>query len=153
MAAPIARTFRARLGGAGKAEIPLIEIPFDVKKVFGKARAPVVITVNGFSFRSTVSVYGGKSLVGLRRDYREAAKVELGELITITLASDDQPRTVEVPKDFAAALKKSKAAAARWDALSYTHRKEHVEAIEGAKKPETRARRIANALKLLDAKK
>ena len=146
------KTFRARLGGGAKGEIPLVLIPFDVKKTFGKARAPVVITVNGFSFRSTVSVYGGQSLVGLRTDYRKAAKVEIGEMITITLEPDDKPREVAVPKDLAAALKRKKGAAAGWEKLSFTHRREHVEAIEGAKKPETRARRIEKAIEMLEAK-
>jgi hypothetical protein len=152
MTAPIKKTFRARLGGGDAGDIPLIEIPFDVKKTFGKARAPVVITVNGYSFRSTVAVYGGKSLVGLRKSHREAAKVEIGELISITLESDDKPREVEVPTDLATALKKTKGALAKWEKLSFTHQREHVEAIEGAKKPETRTRRIANAMKMLAAR-
>src|SRR3954462_6131576 len=109
MAPSTGKTFRAKLGGRDGGDIPLIEIPFDVKATFGKARPPVVITINGgFSFRSTVSVYGGKSLIGIRRDYREAAKGELGEEVEITLTSDDAPREVEVPKDLAAALRKSK---------------------------------------------
>ncbi len=152
MAAAKKKTFDARLGGDEGGDIPLVEVPFDVKATWGKARPPVVVTVNGFSFRSTVSVYGGKSYVGLRRDYREAAKVRLGDRITVTLALDEAPREVAVPKDFAAALKGQKGAAERWAKLSYSHQKEHVLAIEGAKKPETRARRIANALQLLKAK-
>jgi hypothetical protein len=147
------KKFSARLGGEEGGDIPLLEIPFDVKASFGKARPPVVVTVNGFSFRSTVSVYGGKSYVGLRRDYREAAKVHLGDLLDVTLESDDAPREVAVPADFAAALKKKKGMLERWEKLSFSHRKEHVQAIEEAKKPETRVRRIANALKILESKR
>ena len=72
---------------------------------------------------------------------------------TFGKTSDTAPREVEVPKDLASALKKSKGAAAGWEKLSYTHRKEHVLAIEEAKKPQTRARRVANALKMLAARK
>jgi hypothetical protein len=152
MSAPIEKTFRALLGGEAQASLPVIEVPFDVKRVFGKARAPVVITINGFSFRSTVAVYGGKSLVGIRKECRVAAKVKIGQMVEITLRSDDAPREVELPEDFAAAIKSRKGAAG-WAKLSYTARKEHVEAIESAKKPETRARRIERALSMLEARK
>ena len=58
-------------------------------------------------------------------------------------------RVVEVPADFQEALKADEAAKARFDSLSYSHRKEHVKAIEEAKKPETRRRRIEKALEML----
>jgi hypothetical protein len=145
------KTFRAKLGGAA-GKLPMLEVPFDVKATFGKARAPVVVTVNGFSFRTTVSVYGGKSYVGLRTDYRAAAKVKIGEQISVTLEPDDAPRVVKVPPELAAALKKNKAAQEQWKALSFTHQREHAEAILGAKKDETRIRRVANAIKMLNQK-
>jgi uncharacterized protein YdeI (YjbR/CyaY-like superfamily) len=68
----------------------------------------------------------------------------------VRIALDTGVRAVEVPADLAKAFKTHRAAAKRWEALSYTHRREYVEAITGAKKPETRARRIANALRVLE---
>lgn len=143
-----AKKFNAKLGGdAG--EVPLIELPFDVKAEFGRARAPVKVTVNGYTFATTVAVYGGVSNVGLRKSHREAAGVEIGETVNVTIEPDTSERTVDVPKELAAAFKKDKAAKAAWGKLSFTHQREHAEAIEEAKKPETRARRVEKALEML----
>lgn len=131
----------------------MVELPFDAKEELGKARAPVKVTINGFTFRTTVAVYGGKYFIGIRRSNREAAGIEAGDSITMHVELDEEERTVTAPKDLAKALAKSARAKKKWDALSYTHKREHVEAIESAKKPETRARRIARAIEMLLEKK
>lgn len=125
-----------------------IAIPFNVKEVWGSAGlTPVRGTINGFAFRSSVApMGGGKHYMVVNKQMREGAGVKGGEMITVVMERDDEPRTVEVPKDFAAALRKNKQAQAKWDKLSYTYRKEHVKAIEEAKKPETRTRRIEKAI-------
>lgn len=125
-----------------------IELPFDVKAVFGRARPPVHVTVGAHSYRSTVAVMSGRVFVPFRRSHREAAGVIEGEPFSVTLTLDTAPRTVDVPDDLRAALEATDAWA-RWDALSFTHQREHVEAVEQAKKPETRARRIANCVAML----
>ncbi|APR76574.1 Hypothetical protein A7982_01921 [Minicystis rosea] len=127
----------------------MIEIPFDVKALFGKARPPVRVTVNGYTYPSTVSVYSGRSYLPLRRSHREKAKIEPGATVDVIVELDTSERTVEVPDDLAAALAKNAKARTAWEKLSFTHRREHVEAILSAKKPETRARRVANALAML----
>ena len=126
-----------------------VPVPFDPKVVFGKSRAPVTVTLNRYTYRSTIFAMGGAHFVPLRRSHREAAGLEGDETLGVRIALDTAVREVEVPADLARAFKKHRDAARRWDALSYTHRREHVEAILAAKKPETRARRIEKALRAL----
>jgi bifunctional DNA-binding transcriptional regulator/antitoxin component of YhaV-PrlF toxin-antitoxin module len=138
-----AQRFQATLEGPG------VEVPFDVRAEFGRARPPVRGTIEGVPFRSTVMVYGGRSYLGFRRELREEAGVDDGDTVTIEVERDDEPRVVTVPDDLAAALARDPAAQAKWDRLSYTHRREHVEAIEAAKREETRRRRVEGALDML----
>ena len=126
-----------------------IPVPFDPKAVFGKVRAPVVVRLGGHSYRSTIAAMGGTVCVPLRRSNREAAGLEGGETITVELELDTGVREVAPPRDLVAALRAAPPAWDRWRELSFTHQREHVEAIEGAKRPETRARRIANAVATL----
>jgi uncharacterized protein YdeI (YjbR/CyaY-like superfamily) len=94
---------------------------------------------------------GGERFVPLRTSHREAAGVSAGERVRVTLTRDDEPRVVAVPKDLAAALRKAGATAA-WKRLSFTHQREHVEAILGAKKVETRARRVEACVKMVSVR-
>ncbi len=126
-----------------------IPVPFDPKAVFGKVRAPVVVRLGGHSYRSTIAAMGGTVFVPLRRSNREAAGLEGGETMTVELELDTSPREIAPPADLVAALRAAPPAWQRWRELSFTHQREHVEAIEGAKRPETRARRIANAVAML----
>ncbi len=130
-------------------EIALIVVPGDVRAVFGKARPAVVATLGKYAFRTTIMVYGGKSYVGVRKSHREAGKLAPGQSLAVVIELDDTPRTVTTPKELAAAMKKDAKARAAWEALSFTHKREHAEAIEDAKKPETRARRVEKALAML----
>jgi hypothetical protein len=145
-------TFSTTLGEDEKGSVALVELPFDPREEFGKARAPVKITVNGVVLRSTVAVYGGRSYIGFRREIREQAKLAPGEKVKIQIELDTAPREVEAPDDLKKALKTDAKARAAWDALSFTHRKEHAQALEDAKKPETRAKRLAKTLEMLKAK-
>jgi hypothetical protein len=129
--------------------ICFIPVPFDPKAAFGKVRAPVTVTLNGYSFRSTIASMGEGPCIPLRRSNREAASLEGTETLRVTLELDELKREVKVPQDLAKALNTEPAAKAKWQALSYTHRREHAEAVEGAKKPETRARRIAGIVSKL----
>lgn len=126
-----------------------IPVPFDPRAVFGKVRAPVVVRLGRHSYRSTIAAMGGTVCVPLRRSNREAAGLEGGETVTVELELDTSPREVAPPADLVAALRAAPPAWDRWRQLSFTHQREHVEAIEEAKRPETRARRIANAVAML----
>jgi len=123
-----------------------VPVPFDPKEAFGKVRAPVRVTLNGYTYRSTIASMGGVVGIPLRKSHREAAGLEGGETLDVTIALDPEERTVAPPADLVAALKAAPPAWDRWQELSFTHQREHVEAVEGAKKPETRARRIAKAV-------
>jgi len=141
-----AKSFKTKLGSG------FVELPFDARKEFGKARPPVRISINGYSFRSTIAVYGGRYYVPVRRERREAAGVKPGDIVQVTIAPDTEARTVEPPAELAAVLAKNGPARAQWESLSYTHKKEHAEAILQAKKPETRARRVQKILEKLTAR-
>ena len=142
-----AKTFKTTIVRDGS--MCFIPLPFDPKPVFGKVRAPVTVTLNGYTYRSTIAAMGGPPCVPLRKSNREAAGLEGGETIQVRLELDTAAREVKPPADFVKALKASPAAWERWRALSYTHQREHVEAIEDAKKPETRARRIERAVRMI----
>jgi hypothetical protein len=142
-----ARRFDAVLGEGG--DRPLVAVPFDVREAYGQARPPVRGTVNGHPFRTTVAVYDGVPYLGFRREVREAAGIELGQTVAIELQRDDDPRVVEPPAELAAALAGDPEAAAAWERLSFTHQREHAEAIEEAKREETRVRRVERTLEML----
>ena len=120
-------------------------LTFDPKSVFGKVRTPVKVTLNGYSYRTTIAAMGGPPFIPLRRSHREAAGLEGGETIEVRVELDTDVRVIEPPADFVKALKSMPPAWQRWGALSYTHQREHVESIEEAKTPVTRARRIARS--------
>jgi hypothetical protein len=145
------RKFTARLVKEGP--ICFIPVPFDPREVFGKVRAPVTVTLNGYTYRSTIAAMGGPPCVPLRRSNREAAGLEGDETVEVTLALDTAKREVKPPADFVKALKARGLAWERWQALSFSHKREYVEAIEEAKKAETRARRIDGAVKTIAARK
>jgi hypothetical protein len=121
-----------------------IKIPYDIRALFGKAKPPVVVTVRAgeeHSYRSTVAVYGGEYYLPLNKANATAAVVTAGEPFEVAIAPDDEPRVVTVPDDLAAAIDEAEVRDG-WDRLSYSHQRENVESVEGAKKPETRQRRI-----------
>ena len=143
-----AKTFKARFGGE-KGETPMVEIPFDVKATYGSARAKVRVTVNGVTLRTTVAVYGGRSYIGFRKEIRDAAGLEMGKTIAVTIEPDAEPRIVDVPTDLQRALAKNAAARKTFESLSYSHKREHAQWVAGAKKEETRARRVARVIEML----
>lgn len=125
-----------------------IHLPFDPVAVFGHARAPVRVDLGGYGYRSTVCRMRGETFVPLRRSHREAAGVVEGEPLTVTLTLDTEERRVDPPADLQAALETA-GKLERWAGLSFTHQREHVDAIEAAEKPDTRARRIVQCLAML----
>ncbi len=134
-------------GGMG-----FIPVLFDPKAVFGKVRAPVRVTINGYTFRSTIGRMGGRTFIPFRRSNQEAARVAAGGRIKVRIAADTAPRIVQVPADLARALQANARLWEQWGKLSYTHQRESVEAVVGAKKPETRVRRIAKVIELVKAR-
>ncbi len=142
-----AKTFKTTIYRDGS--ICFIPISFDPRAVFGKLRAPVKVTLNGHSYRSTIAAMGGVVFIPLRKSNREAAGLEGTETLRVELELDEDERVILPPSDFGKALKRAPPAWGRWQELSFTHQREYVEAIEGAKKPETRARRLAAAVRAI----
>lgn len=150
----MAKRFRVLLEKAEGMDGASITVPFDVEKVFGtRARVPVRGTINGFPYRSSLFPMGGKHLMVVNKAMREGARVKGGETVSVVMERDDEPRVITPPKDFAHALKENEEAQRFWKTLSYTHQKEHVRAVEEAKRPETRGRRIEKAIEMLAAGK
>jgi bacteriocin resistance YdeI/OmpD-like protein/uncharacterized protein DUF1905 len=129
-----------------------IPLTFDPRSVFGKVRAPVKVTLNGYTYRSTIAAMGGPPCIPLRKSNREAAGLEGDETLEVTLALDTEKREVSPPLDFVRALKAASPAWERWRELSYSHQREYVEAIDEAKRPETRSRRIAGAVRAIQVR-
>lgn len=130
----------------------LIPVTFDPREVFGKVRAPVKVTLNGYTYRSTIAAMGGPPCIPLRKSNREAAGLEGGETLEVRLELDTEKRVVTVPADLRRALKAAPPAWERWQGLSYSHQREYVEALEQARKPETRARRLGVAVREIAAR-
>lgn len=122
-----------------------IRVPTEAIVALGTQKRPkVVVSLNGYSYRSTVAAYGDVFMIPLSAEHRGAAGVQANDTVEVTIELDTEPRTVEVPDDLATALAEKVGAAAAFEALSPSTRKEHVRQVESAKAPETRARRIAN---------
>lgn len=121
-----------------------IRVPAEaIAALGGKKKPPVIVTVNAFTYRSTVAAYGDVFMLPLSQERRAAAGVAAGDVVEVTLELDTEPRTVEVPEDLAAALAAKPGARAAFDALAYSTRKEHARQVTEAKAQETRERRIA----------
>jgi hypothetical protein len=126
-----------------------VEVPFDVEQLFGRKRMPIVVTVNGVKYRTTVAIYAGRYFFPMRREIREQAGIEPNGKVTVTIERDLAPRVVEAPPDLMKAIRKHAPAHARWKTWSYTHQKEIVEWVTSAKRPETRERRVEKAIAML----
>ena len=127
-----------------------IEVPPEVIEALGAGKKPPVkVTVNGYEYRNTVAVMGGKYMISFSSDKRAATGIQGGDPIVVDLELDTAPRTVEVPHDLLAALDAAPGAREAWERLAPSHKKAHVTAVESAKTPETRQRRIAKAVESL----
>ena len=146
-----ARKFRVKIVRDGS--MCFIPVPFDPKPLFGRVRAPVKVTLNGYTYRSTIASMGGTVCIPLRKSNREAAGLEGNETLDVTLEMDSEKREIKPPPDLTKALKAAPPAWDRWSELSFSHQREYVESLEEAKKPETRQRRLEQAVAAIAARK
>ena len=138
--------FTATIVQSGKTAIG-IEVPPAVVATLDSSKKPSVsVTLNGYTYRSTVAVMGGKFLIPVSKEVRSAAGVAGGDTLEVEVALDTAPRVLELPEDFALALSGDAAAKASFEGLSYSNRRRHTLSIEGAKTLETRARRVHKAI-------
>jgi hypothetical protein len=127
-----------------------VRVPDEIVEALGSGKRPAVkITINGFTYRSTVAVMGGDYMVGVSAENRAGAGVRGGDVVDVDIDLDTAPREVNVPADFAAALDAAPNARRTFDGLSYSNKSWHVLQITGAKTDETRQRRIAKSLDAL----
>ena len=141
--------FRATVEQSGKTAtgVPVPETV--VKALDGGKRPPVRVTINGYTYRSSIAPMDGRFMIGVSAENRAKAKVAGGDVVDVDVELDTEPREVDVPKDLATALKKDAKARKTFEALSFSNRRWHVESIEGAKTDETRQRRIAKSVAAL----
>lgn len=143
------RTFQAVIesaegGGA------FVAIPFDVEHVFGQKRVKVKATIDGEPYRGSLVRMGGAChLLGVLKEIREKIGKGPGDQVLVTVEEDTEPRLIDVPSDLQEALASSPAAEACFQRLSYTHQREYLRWIEGAKREQTRRSRIARAVAML----
>jgi hypothetical protein len=137
--------FRSEVELGGKTATGIV-VPDEVVAELGSKRPAVLVTINGYRYRSTVARMGGKFMLPVSAEVRAGSGVAAGDTVDVEVEPDTEPRTVEVPDDLAAALAAEPAAQAAFAALSYSNQRRHVLAVEGAKAAETRARRVAKTV-------
>jgi Domain of unknown function (DUF1905)/Bacteriocin-protection, YdeI or OmpD-Associated len=127
-----------------------VEVPAKIVEGLGKGkRPPVHVTINGHTYRSSVASMGGKFMLGISAENREAAGVKAGDEVQVTLEADTEIREVTVPSDLKKALADDATASKFFDSLSYSNKLRQVLSIEQAKTDDTRQRRILKVVSML----
>src|SRR3981189_3334361 len=141
--------FRANIELAGKTATG-IEVPAAVVTKLGSSKKPAVrVTIKGYTYRSTVASMGGRFMLPVSAEVREATGVAARDKVDVDVELDTAPRVVTVPADFARALTREPAAKRFFEGLSFSNKQRIVIAIESAKTPETRERRIGKSVSSL----
>jgi hypothetical protein len=143
------QTFRTMIIQTGKTACG-IEVPAPVVETLGGGKRPAVtVTLDHYTYRSTVAPMSGGFWVGVNADHREASGLRAGNEVQVTLALDAAPRELEVPAELAAALDADPAAKAFFEGLSYSNKRVFTLSVEGTSNPETKARRVEKAIALM----
>jgi hypothetical protein len=138
--------FRATIELGGKTATG-IEAPTEVVEALGSGKRPAVtVTINSHTYRSTVATMGGRYMLPLSAENRQAAGVAAGDEVEVSVELDTAPREAEVPADLAAALDGAPEAKTFFESLSYSRKRRYILQIEGAKKAETRQRRVEDTV-------
>jgi len=146
--------FKIKLDGMEGSSVAALSFPFDVEETFGtRARVPVRGTINGFPFRSSLMPMGGCHRMVVNQTMRNGAKVKAGDVVSVMMEKDVDERVVEIPASLKRALTGNKAAQTSWKKRSFTHQKEMARSIAEAKKEETRVRRLAAIVEILEKDK
>jgi Bacteriocin-protection, YdeI or OmpD-Associated/Domain of unknown function (DUF1905) len=141
--------FRAELESTGRTTAGF-EVPDEVVEGLGGGGHPKVsVTVDGFTFRTSIAKMGGRFLLGVSAERRAQAGIEAGQVFDVDVELDTAPREIEVPDDLAAALTADERAKEFWDTLSYSKQSWHVHQVTSAKKAETRAARVDKSVTML----
>ena len=143
------RRFTVELERVGKTAT-MFRIPFDLTETFRRARPPVKVTIRGHTWRTTPGVYGGVGYIGVNRAVKAVTGIDAPDRVAVVMELDTEPRRVRLPNDLARALANAEAKDA-FARLSFTHRREYVEWVRDAKRPETRRRRIEQTVERVRA--
>ena len=142
--------FRTTIRQAEGSTATGIEIPEEVLSGLGAGKKPPVrLSVNGYTYRSTVATVNGRAMVGFSAEHRAASGLAGGDAVEVEIEVDSEPRVVDVPPDLAAALDAEPRARATFDRLSNSLKGFHVTQVLAAKTAETRQRRIEKAVATL----
>ncbi len=145
--------FKVQLFGQEGSSVAALKPPFDVVEVFQrKGRVPVKGTINGFPFRSSLMNMGDGHMMVVNAELRAGANCKAGDTVSVVMELDTEQRKIELPAYLNKIIAADPTTKAAWDKLSFTHQKEHVRAIEDAKREETRDKRIAAMLEMLRTK-
>ena len=151
------QTFKIKLLRHAGSDAAILKPPFDAVEVFKrKGRVPVKGTINGFPFRSSLMNMGEGHMMVVNAQLRAGAKCKGGDTVAVVMELDEDERTVDLPSYLKKMIQSDPQAREFWAKLSFTHKKEYVREIEGAKKTETREKRISammNALRKNQRKK
>jgi len=147
------KEFKAKLNGdeTRKDASAAFTLPFDTRDVWGKAKVPVKVTINGYTWRSTVGNRGGIQYVVVNAEARRSAGVKAGDVVTIAIEPDTEKREIEIPAPLQKAL--GAKLTQKLDRLSFTHKKEFIVWYTEAKKDDTRAHRVEKMKQMLAAGK
>jgi hypothetical protein len=127
-----------------------ISVPAEVVERLGTSKRPAVsVTINGYTYRSTIAAYPGVFMLPVSAAVRAAAGLTAGDTVDVDVELDNAPRVVEVSPDFAAALDAAPDARRFFEGLSYSNKRRFTLSIEDAKTPETRQRRIEKSVATL----
>jgi hypothetical protein len=142
--------FKVKLIGQEGSQVAALKPPFDVVEVFErKGRVPVKGTINGFPFRSSLMNMGDGHMMAVNAELRAGGKCKAGDNVKIVMELDEEVRKVEVPAYLKKMINNDPQAKERWAKLSFSHQKEYVREIDGAKREETRERRIVTMMDAL----
>jgi hypothetical protein len=143
--------FRATVELGGKTATGMV-VPQQVVEDLGSSKRPAVrVTINGYSYRSTIAVMSGRFMLPVSAEVRQGAGVKAGDVVDVEVELDTAPRELTVPDDFQQALNADAEARRFFESLSYSNRQRFVLNVEGTKNPETRRRRIDSAITKLRA--
>ena len=144
------KTFKAVIEAASRGGA-FVVVPYDVEATYGQKRVKVKATFDGVSYRGSIVRMGGPDhILPVLKAIRKEIGKGPGDRVTVTVEADTDERVVEVPDDFRRALARNASANAFFRGLSYTHKREYVLWVNDAKREETRRRRIARALQMLE---
>jgi hypothetical protein len=147
------KEFKAKLNGdeSRKDASASFTLPFDTRDVWGRAKVPVKVTINGHTWRSTVGNRGGIQYIVVNSDARRSAGVKAGDFVTIALEPDSEKREIKIPLRLEKAL--GAKLSQKLNSLSFTHKKEFIVWYSQAKKEDTRTRRVEKMKQMLSAGK